>query len=300
MEDVPDQPGELLVAGSIALDTVSTPSGPIEDELGGSALYFAVPASLIVPVRLVAPVGAEDEARVRKVVGQRPIDVEFLQVIDAPTYRWHAHQVEGRNVDLGSEDPIYDLWDPAVPHGYTGWAFVGSVRPDRQLQLMKRLASSTLLAGDSMISYIHMQTHHAREVVSRAAWYFCTEEEFTALGGDHPDDFRRRWWLQGLVIKQGRKGVTAYTESQKVHVPALTSHEVVDTTGAGDAFAAGMLARWLVSGAEANSLGEALAWGAACASLTIEDIGLRAIARATRGDLEARVEEVRQCMTRES
>lgn len=297
---MPDEPLELLVAGSIALDTVTTPSGPIEDELGGSALYFAVPASLIVPVRIVAAVGAEDEARVRKVVGERPIDLEFLQVLDAPTYRWHAHQVEGRNVDLGSNDPIYDTWDPIVPDRYSGWAFVGSVRPDRQVELMKRLASSRLLAGDSMISYIHMQSHHAREVVSRAAWYFCTEEEFSALGGDNPDDFRRRWWLQGLVVKQGAKGVTAYTESQKVHVPALTDHDVVDTTGAGDAVAAGMLARWLVTGAQPDGLADALAWGVACASLTIEDIGLRAIARTTREQLEARVAEVKECMKRAS
>lgn len=297
---MPDQPAELLVAGSIALDTIEGERGVVTDELGGSALYFALAASLIMPVRVVAPIGAVDEDRVREVVGERPIDLQFMQVLDAPTYRWRAHQVEGRNIDLGSRDSIYDQWEPRVPENYAGWAFVGSVRPDRQVQLMELLAGSQLLAADSMISYIHMRGDEARKVVSRAAWYFCNQDEFAALGGDQPDEFRRQWWLQGLVIKHGPQGVDAYTESQKVHIPALTNQKVLDTTGAGDAVAAGMLARWLSTNAEPDGFADALVWGVACASLTIEDLGLRAIAKANREQLEARVAEIRECMTRAS
>lgn len=289
---MPDQP-ELLVAGSIALDTIEGPGGVVADELGGSALYFALAASLIMPVRLVSCVGMEDENRVRGVIGERPVDLQHMAVLDAPTYRWRTHQVEGRNVDLGSQDPIYDLWSPTVPESYTGWAFVGSVRPDRQVELMEKLAGAQLLAADSMISYIHMREEDARKVVSRAAWYFCNQEEFAALGGDNPDDFRRQWWLQGLVIKHGPDGVDAYTESQTIHIPALTVHGVVDTTGAGDAVAAGMLARWISTGSQPDGFAEALAWGVACASLTIEDLGIRALAKASREDLEQRVAEVK-------
>lgn len=296
---MPDQ-SELLVAGSIALDTIEGPAGVVKDELGGSALYFSLAASLIMPVRVVAPVGANDEQRVREIVGERPIDLEYMQVLDAPTYRWRAHQVEGRNIDLGSNDPIYDLWEPRVPEQYLGWAFVGSVRPDRQVQLMEKLASASMRAADSMISYIHLRQDEARKVVSRAAWYFCNQDEFQALGGDQPDEFRRRWWLQGLVIKHGPAGLDAYTESLAVHIPALTTHPVVDTTGAGDAVAAGFLARWLSTGGQADAFAEALAWGVACASLTIEGMGLRMIAQASREQLEERVEEVKGCMSRQS
>lgn len=294
---MPDEASlELLVAGSIALDTIEGPRGVVEEELGGSALYFALAASLISPVKLVAPVGAEDAARVHVIVKDRPIDLEHMTVIDAPTYRWRAQQIGGRNIDLGSDDLIYDRWDPATPRGYAGWAFVGSVRPDRQVQLMDRLSTARMLAADSMVSYIHQRGNAARKVVSRAAWYFCNHEEFAALGGNDPDEFRRRWWLQGLVIKEGAKGVTVHTESQAVQVPALPGHDVVDTTGAGDALAAGMLARWLTTGGQPDGLVDALAYGVACASLTIEDIGLRSIAKATREQLEDRVGEVSECM----
>ncbi len=291
---------ELLVAGSIALDTLDGPFGQVADELGGSALYFALAASLIMPVKIVAPVGQADVEAVAAVVGSRPIDVTYLKVLDAPTFRWRARQEDGRNVDLGSRDSIYDRWDPAVPPGFTGWAFVGSVRPDRQAQLMDRLVGASMLSADSMLSYVHSRPIEAQEVLRRARWYFCNHEEFAALGGDEPEKFRRRWSLEGLVVKAGALGVDTYTERGVVHAPALTNRPVIDTTGAGDAVAGGMLARWLTMDARTDQLEDALIWGIACASLTIEAIGLRGIAVATRAQLDERVEEVKDCLRRES
>jgi len=226
------QTHELLVAGSIALDTLEGPFGTVHDELGGSALYFALAASLIMPVRMMAPIGSETAKRLEEVIQSRPIDATLVDVLDAPTYRWRAVQGAGRNIDLGSRDSIYDRWDPVPPPGFDGWAFLGSVRPDRQAQLAKGLDGAEMLAADAMLSYVRSQPPQAREVLERSRWYFCNLEEFEALGGDEPESFRRRWSLEGLVVKAGLRGVTAYTEGGSVHVPALTTRPVVDTTGA--------------------------------------------------------------------
>ena len=291
---------ELLVAGSIALDSLDGEFGSVREEMGGSALYFALAASLIMPVRMVAPVGQESLATVKEILGSRPIDIEYLDVLDAPTYRWRARQESGRNIDRGSQDSIYDRWKPRVPAGYQGWAFVGSMRPDRQAVLTIELEHSSLLAADAMLSYLQSQPEEARDVLRHSHWYFCNHEEFAALGGHEPAEFRRRWSLDGLVVKAGPRGVTAYTERGSTHVPALPSQRVVDTTGAGDAIAAGMMARWIDVGADPELLQESLVWGVACASITISDIGLRAIAAATHDQLHDRVEEVDRCLRRES
>jgi sugar/nucleoside kinase (ribokinase family) len=292
--------GQLLVAGSIALDTRDGPFGSVEEELGGSAVYFALAASLIVPVTVVAPVGLDAATRVTEILSARRVDLTFMKVLPTPTYRWRAHQQAGRNVDLGNSDSIYDTWEPAVPPGFDGWAFAGSMRPDRQAQVMKLLSGAGLLAADAMLSYVHSRPPEAREVLRGASWYFCNHEEFDALGGGDPQEFRRRWSLQGLVVKAGPRGVTAYTEASVVTVRPPTNHPVVDTTGAGDAVAGGMLARWLSLNGDPNGLEDALVWGVACASLTISDIGVRGLSMATRPQLEERVEEVRGCQQRES
>jgi cytidine kinase len=294
---VPDAP-QLLVVGSVALDTRDGPFGKVREELGGSAVYFALAASLLLPVKVVAPVGRDAVDKVARAFENRPIDWTLLAVLDAPTYRWSAHQEHGRNVDMGSTDTIYDHWDPAVPSDFGGWAFVGSMRPDRQAQAMKLLHSVRLLSADAMLSYVQRQTPEAKDVLKRSAWFFCNDLEFAALGGRDPEQFRREWWLDGLVIKKGPLGVDAHTADGSLHVPALPGHPAFDTTGAGDAVAGGMLARWLSTGAQRGGLEDALVCGVACASLTIEAIGIRGIASATPALLEERVAEVWKCMNR--
>jgi sugar/nucleoside kinase (ribokinase family) len=296
---VPEAP-ELLVVGSVALDTRDGPFGKVREELGGSAVYFALAASLLVPVKVIAPVGRDAIDQVARAFQGRPIDSTLLTLLDAPTYRWTAHQEHGRNVDMGSTDSIYDFWDPVVPPHFSGWAFVGSMRPDRQAQAMKLLHSVRLLSADAMLSYVQRQTPEAKDVLKRASWFFCNEDEFAALGGHDPEQFRREWWLDGLVIKKGPRGVDAHTADGSLHVPALPTHPAFDTTGAGDAMAAGMLARWLSTGGQRSGLEDALVCGVACASLTIESIGVRGIASATPALLEERIAEVWECMKRGS
>jgi sugar/nucleoside kinase (ribokinase family) len=293
---VPDQREELLVAGSVALDTRDGPFGKVDETLGGSAVYFALAASLIVPVKVMAPVGVDGAKRVAQAFSGRTIDVEMLQILDAPTYRWRAHQEHGRNIDLGSSDDIYDSWTPAVPPEFAGWAFVGSMRPDRQAQLMAMLGGAQLLAADAMLSYVQARSPEVRDVLRRAGWFFCNQEEFASLGGKDPEEFRRQWWLQGLVIKAGTDGLAAYTEYGALRVPAFTDQPVVDTTGAGDALAGGMLARWLTTGGQPGGLQDALVWGVACASITIGSIGVKGIAKATAKELAERVIEVEKSL----
>jgi sugar/nucleoside kinase (ribokinase family) len=284
----------LLVAGSIALDTLEGPFGRVTGELGGSALYFALAASLIRPVEIVAPVGEDAIDAVRSVVGDRPVDISRVALVEAPTYRWFAVQELGTNRDHGSKDGIYDLWQPALPAGYDGWAFVGSMRPDRQLRAAESLgASARLLAADSMRSYLTSHRELAESVVRASSWFFANREELLALGGDpeEPERFRARSGLTGLVVKTGVDGCSVWTERGAISLPALTAHPVVDVTGAGDALAGGMLAAWLESGGKPAGLRGALAHGIACASLAISAVGLRGLAEATPADLAERVGE---------
>ena len=117
---MPEQRPQLLVAGSVALDTRDGPFGKVDETLGGSAVYFALAASLIVPVKVMAAVGVDGAKRVAQAFSGRTIDVEMLQILEAPTYRWRAHQEHGRNIDLGSNDDIYDSWSPEVPADFAG------------------------------------------------------------------------------------------------------------------------------------------------------------------------------------
>jgi len=49
----------VLIVGSVALDSVKTPAGSVENALGGAAVYSSMAASFFAPVRLVGVVGRD-------------------------------------------------------------------------------------------------------------------------------------------------------------------------------------------------------------------------------------------------
>ena len=72
----------LLVVGSIAIDTIETPFGRVENVLGGSSTYIATAASYFVtPVKLVGVVGGDFPVEYMKFLESRDIDLEGLQIM---------------------------------------------------------------------------------------------------------------------------------------------------------------------------------------------------------------------------
>lgn len=276
---------DLLVAGSIALDSLQ--GGRYRDQLGGSASYFSLAACLIRPVAVVAPVGRDAEACVRRVLERPGINLSGMVTVDAPTYRWFASETDGHgNVELGSQDSIYDVWAPRPPAGFRGWVFCGSMRADRQLEAVRGVPEAAFLCADAMRSYVDAAPEAAHQVLRTAHCYFGNEEELDALGCVDPEPFRARWGLRLLVVKRGPGGATVYSERGSHHEPAILDYGVADTTGAGDCLAGVMLARWLELGGHPDRLPEALRWGVAAATIGISRVGVAAIAAATRADVE--------------
>ncbi len=74
-----------------------------------------------------------------------------------------------------------------------------------------------------------------------------------------------------LVVTHGPNGAEAHSNGAHARVPAEPVAHVVDTTGAGDLFAAGFLA----GQAQGRSLGDSLTMGAVCAAEVISHYGPR-------------------------
>ena len=72
-----------------------------------------------------------------------------------------------------------------------------------------------------------------------------------------------------VVVKRGARGVSAYHLGTRRDLPPMPVREVVDTTGAGDVFAAGFLWAYLMR----RSFCAALAAGSLCAARCVEQTG---------------------------
>ena len=69
----------IVVVGAVAFDTIASPSGKVEDVLGGAATYFALAASYFTDVRVVAVVGEDFTDQHLEVFQGRLIDTTGLE-----------------------------------------------------------------------------------------------------------------------------------------------------------------------------------------------------------------------------
>ena len=114
---------------------------------------------------------------------------------------------------------------------------------------------------------------------------FCNEHEMAALVGH--DDFEKGIaqlapQIPVLVVTRGAEGAVAISGGQRAEVGAQPIERVVDTTGAGDLFAAG----FLFGHVRGKSLEECLQYGAICACEIISHYGAR-----PEADLKALISE---------
>ena len=121
-----------------------------------------------------------------------------------------------------------------------------------------------------------IENHHPEmlELVENSDIVFCNEEEAKSLYGvDNFDEAQEK--IRGkchmAVITRGADGCVVVTPDNTVVVAAAPVHEVVDTTGAGDLFAAGFLHGFLRDWSHESCA----ALGSKCAAEIIQHIGAR-------------------------
>src|ERR1700738_5071365 len=87
----------ILAVGSVAFDTITTPTGHVDNELGGSATYFGLAASYFAQVRIVAVVGDDFTAEHEDIHKARAFDTRVIERAAAKTFRWAGRYTENFN-----------------------------------------------------------------------------------------------------------------------------------------------------------------------------------------------------------
>src|ERR1700732_3552783 len=87
----------ILAVGSIAFDSIATPSGRVENVLGGSCTFFSLAASYFTDVRIVAVVGEDFTAEHENVLKKRGVDTRGIQRAAGKTFRWGGNSSDNLN-----------------------------------------------------------------------------------------------------------------------------------------------------------------------------------------------------------
>jgi sugar/nucleoside kinase (ribokinase family) len=240
----------ILVVGSVALDTVETPFARIEETLGGAASYFVTAASLYSQVNLVAIIGSDFPREHLDFWGKRPVNLAGLKIEEGSTFRWAAryHMDMNTRDTLDTQLGVYAGFHPVIPEEYRSSTllFLANIQPELQLEVLEQVSDVQLSVLDTMELWIMTARSQLTEVIKRVDMLLMSEEEVRQYTNRASLVAGVRqlldMGLQYVVVKQGSYGALLFcADGTFFSAPAYPLEEVIDPTGAGDAFAGGLL-----------------------------------------------------------
>lgn len=238
---------------------------------GGSAANVAVGlASLGVDAGLIGSVGNDDHgSQVLESLRVAGVDVEGVVTVSGPTSVKYLLVADSGNVAILGNDGVNEALQPAdVDSSWLTGAdhlHLTSQRPDTAMTLLE-----AAIDQEMTVSVDPGRRGPDREfdtLIERADLVFVSAREAAGLFETPEDPYVRD---QTVIVTEGEQGATAYTPNGS-HYHSGYEVDVVDTSGAGDAFVAGFLDQWLAH----QDCPKALAYANACGALASATKGAR-------------------------
>lgn len=300
----------ILAVGSVAFDSIATPSGRVQDILGGSGTYFSLAASYFVPVRVVAVVGEDFSAEHENVFKKRNIDTRGIERAPGKTFRWGGQYLDNLNeakTDF-TELNVFEKFQPRIPAEYkdSKFLFLGNIHPSLQAAVRRDMNHVALTGGDTMNFWIQGSPKELSETLKLIDILLINDGEAKMLSGERSLPRAAQKVLamgpQALVIKHGEYGATIFFREgafgigrHPFRAPTLPIDEVKDPTGAGDSFAGGFMG-YIASQEQLNRevLKRALFYGGVMGSFAVERFGTERLQNLTRDEIDSRFQVFRE------
>lgn len=297
---------EILVIGSVALDTIASPSGYSKEILGGSAAYFSISASFFAPVNLVAAVGADFPERHSKTIRSFGVDLEGLEIKEGKTFRWEGSYVKDLNCaeTIETQLNVFAEFKPILPKRYekSKYIFLANIDPDLQIFILKKFAGKRFIGCDSMNHWIKNKNASLKNMIKKTSIIFLNDSEAKMLSGESNMLKAGKYLLsmgpEFAVVKRGEYGAILFSKNFIFMTPAYLLEDVKDPTGAGDTFAGGFMG-YLAKMDKINekNMKNALLWGTTMASFTVEDFSVNRFLKITKKDIKKRYKTLKKITT---
>lgn len=292
-----DSYSPVLIVGSIALDSIKTPLGEINDALGGAAVYSSVAASFFAPVMVVGVVGEDFPKEHLEFLESHGIDMRGVKIERGKSFRWGGSYEYDLNQahTIFTELNVFADFNPVIPDVYRDckFVFLANIDPDLQLDVLDQVNSPVLTACDTMNFWIENKKDALLEVLKRVDVAFMNDAEARQLiGTGSLVKAAKRIHELGpkyVIIKKGEHGAVMFCDSICFAAPSYPLEEVVDPTGAGDSFAGGFMGYLAGVGeiSDAN-IRKAVICGSTMASYNVEGFSLERLKTLTGHEVSER------------
>jgi sugar/nucleoside kinase (ribokinase family) len=304
----------ILVVGSVAFDSIETPSGRRGHILGGAATYFALAASYFTDVRVIAVVGEDFTSEHEGVLTGRGVDTLGLEHTPGKSFHWTGSYVKSLNEaqTLNTELNVFETFSPKIPVEYedSEFLFLANIDPVLQANVRRQMPKVRMVCGDTMNYWITGHAENLAKVLEGLDGLLINDGEAKLLANDanlvRAAEKVMAMGPKTLIIKHGEYGATAFFNSRSFagetrktflpfRAPALPLGEVVDPTGAGDSFAGGFFG-YLASQPEITPMAfkKAMFYGGVLGSFAVEQFGTERLQHLDREEIDARLQLFRE------
>ena len=290
-----NQSHKSIVFGSISIDKIVNRHGSYSDVLGGSAAY-ALLANKQNTCELVGVVGDDFQDYHFDLLSNHSISTNSLTKLNGNTFCWGG---EYQN-DFSSRKTLYV--DPGVSETYLPdlsenskncpFLLLGNTAPHLQTALLNQMDNKPFILLDTFKLYIDIANKELKHLIKRVDLFCINFNEAIALSGQNGSDINEMSKAildlgpKSLIIKDGKKGSYFFDSKNQFSIKAYPVKEVIDTTGAGDAYIGGLLMGKMNS----MSILDSMKIGAVTASFCIEGIGVNGLLKITSDEFDKRLD----------
>jgi len=288
----------VLVVGSIALDSIKTPTSEHHKLLGGSASYASVAASFFGPVNLVGVIGDDFPDKHKQLFADRKIDLTGLEIAEGETFAWSGeYEVNMNNrKTLSVALNVFEKFEPKLPEAYraTPYVLLGNIAPSLQRMVCKQIMQPKFVVADTMDLWIGMARADLVDLLKEVDMLILNDSEAKQLVED--DSIIRAgkkiasMGPRYVAVKKGEHGCLLFgRDGEFFSTGAFPLESIHDPTGAGDCFAGGFIGHLArTDDTSFANLKEAVIQGTLVASFCCEEFSLRRLEKLTVEEISAR------------
>ena len=290
---------DILIIGTVALDTIETPFGKVEKTLGGSATYASFAASFFSTPSLISVVGDDFPKKYIELMKKRDIGLEGLKII-GKTFHWEGfyeydmNEAKTRKTELNS----LEHFKVEVPEKYKDlkYVFLANIDPEQQLETLRQMNKPDFVVLDTMNFWINNKKKSLIEVIKKVDVLLLNDGEarqlFNTVNVVKAANEALSLGPGAVIIKKGEHGALLFTKNKHFNAPGYPLENIKDPTGCGDSFG-GAFIGYLAKTEDLNekNFRRAVIYGSVIASHNAEDFGLNRLKHLTMEDIDKRYKE---------
>ncbi|RLD21331.1 MAG: sugar kinase [Bacteroidetes bacterium] len=296
----------LLSVGTVAFDTIETPTGKADMVIGGAATYISWAASYLTrPTQIVSIIGDDFPNEELEALNARGVDTSGILCVEGgKSFYWAGKYHDNM---IGRDTLVTDLnvladFDPVLPEAYKSseYLMLGNLTPDIQRSVIQQMTvKPKVVALDTMDFWMNIAWDSLMETIKLVDILIINDEEARQMSGHHSLVRAANHILtlgpRYLVIKKGEHGALLFGDGRVFFAPGLPLLDVIDPTGAGDTFAGGFMGHIARTGdLSFENMRRGIIYGSVMASFCVEAFGLTRLKTVTDDDIESRYAEFKE------